>query len=210
MSRPMRRKIVVDDRSPVVNERGFTLIELIVVIVVIGILIGVAAEKMITLTDDAEINAENTTIDIMRKNLVANVGDNMVKGLPAVFPINPFANLSKIPEGYDGRRVTKPTGDKADTGLWVFIPGASSLTITPEQAGTTLTSFLPTGIIYHQRRDNTVIKWAYDSGIGVISSKIIETESDIKKQLDVQKRLHGEPTETDQMQQQQRQVPVQQ
>jgi MSHA pilin protein MshA len=189
----------------VTNERGFTLIELILVIVVLGILISTAAQKMYSLADDAEINAENTTIETMRKNLTANYGEDLVKGRAARFPDNPFANLSKVPDGYDRMRTTRPTGEQIDDGLWTFVQGAGSLNLTLQQAGTTLATFNPTGIIYHQRRDHSIIKWAYDSTQGIISYKVTESQSDLKKDLDTQKQQRGEETEAERLRRTQKQ-----
>lgn len=187
------------------NERGFTLIELILVIVVLGILISTAAQKMYSLAEDAEINGENTTIETMRKNLIGNYGEDLVKGRAAKFPDNPFANLSKVPEGYDRRRASRPTGEPADDGIWVFTMGGSSMNLTLEQAGTTLTTFNPTGIIYHQRRDHSIVKWAYDATQGVISYKVVETQSDLKRELDTQKQRRGEETEAERLRRTQKQ-----
>lgn len=204
MNSILYRKVAYGDRAG--NESGFTLIELILVIVLIGILVSTAAQKMISMAEDAEITAENSTVEVLRKNLLSNYGENLVKGLATRFPDNPFINLSKVPDGYDPQRTTRPNGTKVDNGLWIFILGSASISLTPQQAGTTLPTFRPTGIIYHQRRDQTVVKWAYDSSLGVISAKIIETESDLKRQLDLEKQQRGEQTESERLARERRQV----
>lgn len=187
------------------SERGFTFIELVLVIVMIGILASVAAQKMISVAEDAELAAEDSTADILRNNLTANVGEDLIKGRATRFPDDPFINLNKVPEGYDRRRVVKPTGVPADDGIWLFVSGSATGNLTPEQAGTTLTNFRVTGFIYHQRRDHTVVKWPYDSVNGVIGSKIVELESDLKKRLDTERQLRGEETERERMLRMQRQ-----
>ena len=103
------------------KEAGFTLIEMIMVIVIIGILASVAAQKMITATDEAEITAEEATIENMRSNLVNNFGNSLIQGASAEFPNDPFTNLSKVPSGYNRRGNTKPTGQEATDSTWVFI-----------------------------------------------------------------------------------------
>ncbi|MCH8156677.1 MAG: prepilin-type N-terminal cleavage/methylation domain-containing protein [Nitrospinae bacterium] len=202
------------------NEEGFTLIELIMVIVIIGILASVAAQRMITAAEQAEITTEDMTVDIMRSNLIINLGNDLIQGRPAEFPDNPFSNLSKIPEGFDRRRTTRPTGEAEDDGLWMYArertggnltavqleqaeqaarTGTSLGSLAAEQAGTTLATFQTDGFIYHQRKDRTIVRWAYDSSQGVIGKKIIRQESEIKKRLDEDRLLRGEPIERDKL-----------
>jgi len=170
------------------SQAGFTFIELVMVIVMIGILGSILMQKFIDIAETTEITAEDRTIDLLRANLINTMGEQLLKGQAATFPINPFDNLSKVPEGYDRFRTTKPTGDPADDNLWVFIRGnqvTAATQITPQQAGTTLPTFRIDGFIYHQRRDHTVVRWAYDSSTGVISKKFIEKPSDLKRQRDI-------------------------
>ncbi len=151
------------------KEDGFTLIELIMVIVVLGILATTAIQKMITASEQAEITAEDTTVDVLRSNLVNNFGIDLLNGLPAEFPADPFENLSKVPDGYDRRRTFQPTGEDEDAEIWVFVTGAG-VNLTAEEAGATLTDFQSSGEIYHQRKDGTIVKWPYDSSKGGLSS----------------------------------------
>ncbi len=176
------------------REDGFTFVELVAVIVLIGILASVAFQKMINMAEDVEITAEDATIETIRANLVSTLGEEMVRGGRGVFPLNPFANLRKVPTGYDRRRTTKPTGRPADSNLWVFVPGNRSGTVTPEQAGTTLPTFRVDGFIYHQRKDNTVVRWAYDASTGVISNKFFERVSVLKASSDRNALSRGEIT----------------
>ncbi len=178
------------------NESGFTLIEMIMVIVIIGILASVAAQKMITATDEAEITAEEATIENLRSNLVNNFGNSLIQGAAAEFPNDPFTNLSKVPAGYNRRSNTKPTGKEATDSTWVFIQGTQNeARVTAEQAGTTLTNFSVTGFIYHQRKDSTVVKWPYDSANGVIGRLMVDKTSPLKQEQDQEKIKRGEPIE---------------
>ncbi len=180
------------------KEDGFTLIELIMVIVVLGILATTAIQKMITASEQAEITAEDTTVDVLRNNLVNNLGIDLLNGLPAEFPADPFENLSKVPEGYDRRRTFQPTGEDEDAEIWVFVKGAGG-NLTAEEAGTTLTDFQSSGEIYHQRKDGTIVKWPYDSSNGVIGKKQIDRTSAIKEEAERAKERRGELTEKERL-----------
>lgn len=152
------------------KEDGFTFIELIMVVTLIGVLTSLAAEKLTDVAVRTEITAESTTIDFLRSSLIINFGNDMIKGVPAKFPENPFSRLHKVPDGYDRNRNSPPSGAENDEDLWVFVPGGGS--VTPEQSGTTLEGFKTTGTIFHQRKDGSVVKWAYDSNMGIIGKRI--------------------------------------
>lgn len=182
---------------------GFTYIELIMVIVMIGFLSSIIALKFVEVAETTEITAEGATIDLLRSNMINTIGEQLINGKAATFPLNPFDNLTKVPAGFDRFRTTKPTGDSVDDDIWVFVRGNQANAggqITPQQAGTTLPTFRVDGFIYHQRRDSTVVRWAYDSSTGVISKRLIEKMSDLKRQRDVNAATRGETTKDQQLQ----------
>ncbi len=179
------------------REAGFTLIELITVIVMVGILSSMALQKMMSVQEDAEMVAEDATIEVMRANLIGNFGDDLIKGDFASYPQNPFQSLTKVPEGYNRRQATAPNGEEDNDRLWVFVQGQTGGGLTAEQAGTTLVNFIPTGFIFHQRRDHTVVKWGYDASQGVISNKVIVNKSELKEDLQDEQIEQGEETEDD-------------
>ncbi|MCA9482451.1 MAG: type II secretion system protein [Nitrospina sp.] len=174
---------------------GFTYIELIMVIVMIGILSSILAQKFIDVAEDTEVTAEGATVDLLRANLVNTMGERLIKGQQAAFPANPFDNLTKVPQGYNRFRTTVPTGEKIDNDIWVFVRGSqgrSGAQITPQQSGTTLPTFRVDGFIYHQRRDSTVVRWAYDSSTGVISKRLEVRPSDLKRERDLNAAQRGD------------------
>ncbi|QPJ64868.1 MAG: type II secretion system protein [Candidatus Nitrohelix vancouverensis] len=178
------------------REEGFTFIELIMVITMIGILASVALQKMITTAERTELIAEDMTIDTMRSNIVSNFGADLLQGKPAQFPVNPFDNLSKVPRGYDRERNRRPSGTKPDNDIWIFNNDTGTTgQFTTKETGTTIEEFSITGFIFHQRKDGTVAKWPYDFNSGIIGKKIIETESELNKELDRIAKERGEITE---------------
>jgi len=182
------------------SKSGFTLIELIMVLVIVGILASIAAKKMITAAQEAEITLEDTVIDVMRSNLVNNYSAQLIKNATegvstAEFPDNPFDNLNQVPYGYDRRQNNKPVGNQNTDDTWVFLQGASGANpptgpdgvVVPESGGTATV-----GTIYRQRKDGTVVKWSYNSGTGLIGIKQIERTSALKQRQDRQKIERGE------------------
>ena len=130
------------------NNKGFTLIELIMVTIILGILAAVAVPRYMTSVGAAEAAAEDAVIASIQAGLESYATDKLISTGRAHHPDNPFTALKTAPAGYTG----EGDGNDADTdGEWTYN--------TTDGSGTT------DGTITHQRQDNTRYKWTYDHGI---------------------------------------------
>ena len=115
---------LVASMSPPAARRGFTLIEILIVVVILGILAGIVITKYVDVrldTDDAVIRAQLRTlrsqIEFYRAKtgedpkLVAKQWDDLLKGnyIHAI-PINPLNNLTNV------------KGSPAPGAGWVWCP----------------------------------------------------------------------------------------
>lgn len=162
------------------SQCGFTFIELVMVIVMLGFLASIAIQKMLSMAAITEITVEDTTLSTLRSNLIAVRGEGLIQQGTGRFSANPFSNLMKVPGGYDHNRRTQPSGEKRDNDLWVYIEkkGGPTQELTPAETGSTLPDFQVAGFIYHQRKDLKVVRWAYDSSSGVISKRLSNPASE--------------------------------
>ncbi len=101
---------LVASMSPRAARRGFTLIEILIVVVILGILAGIVITKYVDVrldTDDAVIRAQLRTlrsqIELYRAKtggdpkLVAKQWDELLKGnYIHSIPVNPLNNLSNV------------------------------------------------------------------------------------------------------------------
>ena len=125
------------------SRNGFTLIELIIVMVILGIMAAVAVPRYLDSIANAEKSAEDAVISAIRGGLKQYANNSLLENGRASWPTNPFDALSEKPAGYT------EDGDRADTdGEWTFMAYEDG-----------------TGEITHQRADNSRFAWDYDSGI---------------------------------------------
>jgi hypothetical protein len=173
------------------------------VLVIIGILVSIAAQKMITAGQEAEIAAEDASIEVLHSNLINNYSAGLVQGIVPEFADNPFDNLNNVPYGYDRRQNNKPLGNVNTNDTWVFVQEASASNPPTGEDGLVVQDASSTnsssGIIYHQRKDGTVVKWTYNSANGVIGKKEIERISPLKQRQDKEKVKRGEVIEGQQI-----------
>ena len=124
------------------RKNGFTLIELIIVMVILGIMSAVAVPRYLDSISNAEESAEDAVISAIRSGLKQAANDSLYTNGRASWPSNPFSTLSEKPTGHSD------DGDMADTdGEWTFIS-------FDEQNGR----------ITHQRADNSRYYWEYYAG----------------------------------------------
>ena len=130
------------------SQNGFTLIELIIVMVILGIMAAVAVPRYLDSIENAEESAENAVISSIRAGLKQAANDSLYSNGRASWPTNPFDALAEKPLGY---KINEVTGDPANTGNanedgeWTFNTGTSQIT--------------------HQRADNSRHAWDYVKGI---------------------------------------------
>ena len=124
---------------------GFTLVELVIIMVVLGILAAVAVPRMGNTIASSEEAAENTIIASLRSAVEVYAMDQVVKNSNKSYPDNPFNELNKLPDGYTG------IGIPDEDGEWVF---------TQEN------------YVAHQRNDNARFKWYYNSSNGEFGDRV--------------------------------------
>ena len=132
--------------------KGFTLVELIIVMVLLGILAAVAIPKMGNTISSSEEATEDAIIAALKSAVEMYAMDQVVANSVKSYPDNPFDELDKSPVGYSG------VGSLSDVdGEWVFYDANDD------------------GIsnyVAHQRNDNYKYKWNYDISSGTFGDRV--------------------------------------
>ena len=133
------------------KKNGFTLIELIIVMVILGIMAAVAVPRYLDSISNAEESAENAVISSIKSGLKQYANNKLYSEGRAIWPTNPFDALSELPAGYDSNdngnesEIGQLDGVADQDGEWTFDMNNSRIT--------------------HQRADNSRYFWNYDRGV---------------------------------------------
>ena len=97
------------------NNKGFTLIELIMVTIILGILAAVAVPRYMGTVNRAEAAAEDAVLSALKANAEAYAMEKFMDTGRKSYPANPFAGASV--DGYSNSH----TYDNMESGCWGFV-----------------------------------------------------------------------------------------
>ena len=120
------------------NNKGFTLIALIMVTIILGILAAVAVPRYMGAVSNAEAAAEAALVAALQSAVENYATQKYLEVGRYSYPSNPFDYVEV--DGYDANKTTAD----AD-GMWAISGSSGTVSIT------------------HQRRDDNVYAWSYSS-----------------------------------------------
>jgi len=120
------------------KHRGFSLFELLVVIVIVSILMIIAISRLLALQVDAERVTMESTVGALRSGLGIKVAESIVKhkvsALPAYEDSNPMNLLAEVPRNYLGE-MESVDPHTLEKGSWYFDKPAKTLVYLVDNAG---------------------------------------------------------------------------
>ena len=131
------------------KKTGFTLIELIMVMIILGILAAVAIPRYLETIQKSEVSAEDAVIDRICVALENFAQHKMLTEGRRYWPENPFDALETVPQTYT------ENGNNADEDNECTFVNFYTADDNSEVSGR----------ITHQRADNTRWQWTYNAGI---------------------------------------------
>ena len=121
---------------------GFSLVELVMVMVILGILAAVAVPKMTNVLHSAAVRAEKTTVDTIWSGCESYASDKLLEEGTESWPYNPLSVMGRT----RNMKINLTLGVPDEDDEWQF-----SLIDAGEPA------------IFHQRPDDEIYYYTYDS-----------------------------------------------
>ena len=133
------------------NKNGFTIIELIMVMIIIGVLAAVAIPRFQDVVIESEVAVEQRVINTIYNGLETYAREKYVANGVRSWPENPFTALSKLPPDYDADLYVLSLMKDRD---WIFTGDGNN----SEYNNT----------IAHLRKSDSISTWGYNPATGEI------------------------------------------
>jgi len=133
------------------NKNGFTIIELIMVMIIIGVLAAVAIPRFQDIVVESEVAVEQRVINTIYNGLETFAREKYIDNGVRSWPENPFTALSKLPPDYDVDLFVLSQMKDRD---WVFTGDGNNSSYNNK--------------IAHLRKSDSIAVWGYDPITGTL------------------------------------------